>query len=711
MRKLDLYLDESGSFTEHNSKNKRSQFPSQLAGLLVPGGELSKKEALKIFRRCFACLGKTLDGSEIHGYNMSAGHNYDRLITALIGEIKQRNWQAVRLVNHADIYFGGFTDYTNAIAELALRIFIEQSKEHNADILLNFYCAERSTAEGMSELYLQTIKNYIAFAAMRRGISVKSSRWRIGKLQIIPAKNSRQLQICDLLSNSSYGEYQKCGAETRKLLHQAFGNYNATMVVHREIEQCDRFIASGSLGLAIEALADILTRSRVASQIRQQTAPRLESILNKLTYLAPTERDLQLQILTLWLEQLIEQQRFLERGIKIANWLQKQVHKPLYLRLKNNSDEVGSLEWFEYSINYWLLVAHNYVGNSLESQKLTKKLVKLLPAVTQWEHTNLVMSALIADAVHRTNCMEYDTAAVQIKLVIDYFDRAIAFKETFPEIFRTPTHSPLTNKALTIWLQNEIQAAGLNPARLDRARYLSQCLLDNPGEDRVKQLLYRTQIEVIAKNFVNARKYLAQSLYLAEHSHDRIAIQIKELTGYTQSRFTLLHWLRLGTTAYLWEDLAEWTEFLTALKRSHLLDLSWCKGTESGYYPAYGILRRVALIELSQGKTRITALAKLRNFNPPQLNITLAIVRCAAMAEAAAILWKDNNIRARKILNCGKRNNLGLWQLLRILTDDADKFSQVTRLTRSWLQVVEAVLTDGKDARKRLLMLGQQINY
>ena len=709
MKIFDLYLDESGDFVEQNLNCPNSN-PSQLAGLLVPRGQLSKKEALKIFRHCFAQTGKTLNGKEIHGCNMSAGANYDRLITALIGEIHKRNWQAVRLVNQAGVYFGGYTDYTNAIAELALKIFVEQSKQTTADIVLNFYCAERDTRENISELYLQTIKNYIAFASARRDLSTKCSRWRIGNLNIISAKKSRQLQICDLLSNSSYGEYQKCGDDAKNSLRQAFGNYDYAMALDREIEQCVPFADSDLLGLAMKVLAEESNRHSVTTTTKFNAFDRLDAILLRLVNLSFAERDTQLRFLIVWLEQLIELGSF-ELGIKIIQWLQKYIDLPLRDRLaRQEINSVATLDWFGYTLDYWLLVVNNYLGRSLDSQKTANRLKKLLPAVARdWEHNQLVMSAFIADGIHQNECLEFDTAAARFRLVVNYFHKSTLFDRTFSEVFSLPVRSRLANKALAAWMQNEMYAAGFDPARLDRARGLSKYLVDDGLEDRFYNL-NRCQLETVTGDFITARKYLAHSLNLDDTSHEAIAIQIKELTARDRG-WTILHWLRLGTTAYLSGNRSEWSEFLSVLKRSGLLNDSWCRGTESNYYPTHGILRRVALIELSQGKNRNVALGKLRSLQGTQVNLVSSIVCCAAMAEAAGLLWEYNKVRAKRILNCSESRRLGLRQLLQILANNSNTFPQVYQLTQSWLQVVETVLNNGENARDELLSLGKQIGY
>ena len=125
----DLYLDESGTFRETSSEpaeraraeGRRRRFPSQLAGLLVPAGALTRKTA----RRALAASYRAADlpvPEEAHGTNHPPGPEFDRLVTALVAELARRGWRPVRLVNREAVSYGDrVANYTNLVAELALR--------------------------------------------------------------------------------------------------------------------------------------------------------------------------------------------------------------------------------------------------------------------------------------------------------------------------------------------------------------------------------------------------------------------------------------------------------------------------------------------------------------------------------------------------------------------------------------------------------------
>ena len=561
------------------------------------------------------------------------------------------------------------------------------------------------------KIIVERCKTYLAFTAVRQGLAAESSLWKLGNCQQLSANKHRRLQICDLFSNASHNNYKKCGAETAANLQNAFGDYYCTMVVYLVLEQCDRFIDSGSLGLAIRVLAERLNQPDKGGNVRSGAVSRLDSILDNLARQTATDRDIQLSSLTNWLAQLIDEQRSLNLGYKLAQWFYIEIHQPLVTRLEDRK----TLNWFEYALHFWMLTASNHQGNLINGRQAANKLVKLTPAMAQqWEHINLLMEGLVADAVHRTDCWEYDNVAVQMKLVADYFAEVSSlFTVALPEVFPDRVRSRLRGKALGTWLQSEIYASTAQPQRLHKARGLSALCIEeftSPG-DKAIQYQYRCQLETIALDFTTAREYLAKSLNLEDISHQAIALKITNLAEY-DCGFALLHWLRLGTIAYLSNNHQEWDEFNTALKRSKLLNNAWCTGQQSTNYPTHGILRRVSLIESIAGETNLTALNRLRNLEPIEKgSFVLAIIQCAAYVEAAAFLWNRNSSLAKKYLD-GDKERWGLQQLLETLANKSDDmFPQVYKLTQSWLRVVREVLVNGDRAKDQLLELGRQVGY
>lgn len=703
---LDLFVDESGDFAEYKCDSPDGKCFSQIVGLLAPHGELNKKEARSILKTCFKSSHQKLSDRVVHGYTLSPGKVYDKLICTLVKEINLRGWQTVRLVNREQIYLGGCFNFSSMVGELALQIFAAKSRQYKqAEIKIHFRLSRRSSIGRETEHYRvisQAIRDYITFAAVRRGISMKYIRWRIGEIEVWATHRSRHLQICDLLSNSSYCEYRKCGEETKAILQASFGNYDLTMVMHRELEECDRFVDEGSLGLAIITLAKILHQSDKEVVLHSQVMSRLDAILDRLAGMSDPSS--QLNFLVSWLEQLIEQEHLFSLGYQVAQWMETEVYR--VLSLKRNF--IDDLDWFHYSLYLWMLVASNYQNNLIHSQQAAAKLAKLTSAIAQrWEHLNLVVSGAIADAVYRINCRQYDKVAERMNQIADRFGADNISTEIDSQMSNRKNLSRLPNKALDTWLHSEICASASQPRRIDRARSLSTVNIEftNPI-DRAIQYRYRCQLEIIAQDFPRARDYLAQSLNITNSSHSAIASNIADLAECDRG-FAISNWLHLGTTAYLVNCNREWNQFMTALQQSQLLQDAWCLGRQS-ISPVRSILRRVALIETIE-RDRPIALKKLQNLNSIQQGFAGRLIQCAAHAEVAALQWNGNNSLARKVLSHAENKRPGLQQLLETIAKEAQDFPKLVELTQSWLEVVTDVLENDNNVQQRLINLSMQI--
>jgi tetratricopeptide (TPR) repeat protein len=450
-------------------------------------------------------------------------------------------------------------------------------------------------------------------------------------------------------------------------------------------------------------------------EVKQKARESLSQILDHLSTFAASTRNGQLTLLTSWLEQLINQQRSLDLGYKLALWLEKEVNAPLLTRLGDSDSH--ALKWFSYALHSWALTACNHKGDLVKARKEDTALEELMPFLAgQWEHVSLLMEGLVAQAVHQTDCLEYDVASKRMELVAKYYkDLSSLFIDAFPEVFPERVCSELRGKALGTWLQSEIYAASYDPKRLVKAKEINEQAIEEfpTSSDKERQYQYRCQLETMAGEFQVAREYLAESLGLDAATHFAIADKIKTLDLFPQG-FALLHWLRLGTACYLSGDNnSEWQDFASAFKKSGLLNSRWC--TEQTDYPAHGILRRVALINAIKGDRTNAAFGRLRNINPLENgSMVLGIIQLAAYAEVAALLWENEPTQALSFLDCKDGNRLGLKQLLEKLSQQSrNLFPAVWDITQKWSAVVTRVLepNSSENIQKLLLGLGKTISY
>ena len=194
-RDLDLFLDESGTFmeTSTDARERRQadqrgrRFPSQLAGLLVSRGALTRDTGKDALERVFRRLGTSAPES-LHGLDLRAGAGFDRLVVSLVEEMDERGWQPVRLTNLEKVSFEDrVANYTNLVAELALRLFQQHQRVGYEKVGLGLTCAVVKLGDTADDLpillekdeYLGRLREAQARAAVHRGLAAESSGWTI----------------------------------------------------------------------------------------------------------------------------------------------------------------------------------------------------------------------------------------------------------------------------------------------------------------------------------------------------------------------------------------------------------------------------------------------------------------------------------------------------------------------------------------------------
>ena len=369
-------------------------------------------------------------------------------------------------------------------------------------------------------------------------------------------------------------------------------------------------------------------------------------MIDQLARYGTPARNTQLEFVTSWIAQTIDVQRRLELGLRLARWLRFEVAEPLKVWISAIAGQTG-LEWFEFSLHQWSLTACNHLGDLRAAAGESQALDVLTPAVARsWERGSLLMMGLIAQAVHLTDAFDHDAASARMRVVTGYFgDLSSLFHDALPSIFPERVSSDMNARALGTWVQSETFGALRDQQRFAFAREISERAIAEfeSAADKARQRQYRSVLESFAGEFAEARRQLALSLG-CEDSHTAIAAAITGLGAEDvgSEGFALLHWLRLGANACLIQDHPERSTFWQALQSSNLLDSPWCLA-RIPFYPAHGILRRVAVVHASRGQVdpALKALGRLQNDLAPIRNqqIVLGTVQLAATAEVAVLIW------------------------------------------------------------------------
>lgn len=718
---LELYFDESGRFTETDPEaGDRQRFASQLAGLLAPAGAMTEAACEELVRDANDAAGSPLSEgfTEFHATEIRDNQAYRRLVGEVLSALERKGWQPVRLANHEGVHFGDrIGTYTNMVAWLLTRLAETRLAEEQGAARLGIDVIAASLVdEGelvRKDEYLPRINEYRAFSAVRDGRTKALESWKIDGFRFGSGKRNPVLWICDLLSNASKDDFGRLDTDGRDRLRGLLGDYDFSLSLGTRFDQVAQLLELGSLTTALILLAE---ESRAATRLVGEPARWLDRVLARLRDMGGPARAYHLTATLAWLDQAVEVRRDAVLGEALARWFLDHVEAPLRARLDEGARE--TLDAFRYGLHRRALTSCNHLGALSRARAETNALRELYPRLSgRWEVAPELTEGLLAEAVHRTDCHEFERASALAKQVADYYEGLTGLLHDIdPDLAPERVRSELRGKALGTWLQSEIYAAQGNRQALAAAREISdQALAEFSAPlDLARQQQYRCMLETFADAPSEARRRLQLGIGAPGDSYEDLARFIEDLDTGPQG-FALLHWLRLGAHLFLEGSTPERKAYDAALGPRLLKTNPWLK--EPGMsYPAHGIRRYGAVIAAARGDASLalSILGHLRELDAlGQGHVLLAVLELAGTLEVAGTLWESSRKQARAILERKDRDRPGALSLARdVLQALAGLEVPVRARIEAWTETVTQILSNApSDAGVRLVGLGREVRW
>lgn len=701
MYKFELYFDESGNFEEHalfeNKLIARKEAPqkgaSQLVGVLAAAGTFSVAHAERVLSEAHAKAGMVL-GKKMHATELvrdGRQEEYAVLLDEFLKQLGNSKLQPARMTNSPRIGFGDkVATYTSMVAEFVVRIFEELTSQYGNTKLELKIVAARVRLNGQEkhapqifineQEYLNRLNEQIAFAAVRRGIAHNRINWSISSFIFGSGLSDRQLQVCDLLSNASYRNFRNCSSAQKQQLKELLGEFDFTLNRSDVLDEISSHRQDNTLSHAIQTIAENWDRTELDQRVLNEIRESCDSIVTQLSALPSSARNLHLRQLSDWAGEFL-MLRDLDLADRTLAWLDKYIAAPLVGRMKDPAAE--DIFWFPFRIWMLRLGCSNHNGNLNTARPLVNELERTSALLSNsWEHGSLVIEALNLQAVHLIDCAEYDKASQRMKAVCGFYENmSVLMSDALPGIFPERVHSENAGKALGTWLQSEMYAGLSDAARLDFARTLSERAIAEffVDDDKKRQYQYRCQLETIAGQLGEARKWLAESLGLSDAGHTEIASRIKGMHGAAQG-FAMLHWSRIGMEAGRLAAKGELTAFIKAFTDTALDNTPWVTDTDMDY-PAHGIRRHllVAMAAASCGKDARVMAARLAKLNTAGKEV-LSMVQMAGLLEYAALLCAGSPSDARRLFTEAHGDKKGLNEQLDGLVKQTAMFPKMHEL-------------------------------
>lgn len=706
---FELFVDESGRFDETAPGARHEGRASQYAGILAPAGRFTEEVALDLLGEAHEAAGLEL-GAQVHAAEIGDQDRFWTLVGTLAARLPERGFQAVRISNRERVHYGDRVSETvHLLAELLLRVFAARAGQggmHVSLIPASIKLGDR--ADGGPDLipsdeYERRLREALAFTAVRRGRAGSVGQWNF-RLRFGSGKADRVLQVCDLLSNASYGDFKRCDQGARDALRRAFGDYDFTLLVRPRLELAAELIDLGSVALALQFLAE----EELSSGANTPLTSYRRKALDALRALPAGAREASLAQLLAWLDTLVEGRANLDRALAASRWLRDHVVKAL----RAGASGSPPVDTFEFGVRRRALSAANHQGAPERALTELRALAALRERVGgQLEALAEEVEARLAEAVFHTDVAAWDRVDTLLSPVIAFFDHVTDLFQG-EETPVSAARSELRGKALGTLLQARIYRSGGRQDDMAEARKLSDRALQefSAPHDLARQQQYRCLLETIAGDLPAAREWLGRSLGLDAPDDAALAATIAGLQGHAQG-FALLHWTRLGARLAFDGALAERDGFRQTFAAAGLSSNPWLVSPEANEYPAHGIRRYVAACAAAWGDLDLarSCLARGRELQAlERKQAVLALMQIGGQLEVAAhTLLRDPRV-AKKLLS----DSEGAEAIARLRASFASNgFEAITDRLDRWGAVVRRVLEgelEGEAARAALLGCGRE---
>jgi hypothetical protein len=410
-------------------------------------------------------------------------------------------------------------------------------------------------------------------------------------------------------------------------------------------------------------------------------------------------RNAHLQVVTAWLDQLIDGRLALRVGQRLARWMRERVGDNM-LKHVNPPSEV---EWFGFACARWMLTAANHLGDLEAAGAANRELDAHTPRLAgRWEHAPLLLDALVARAVHLTDAWEPNEAATHMRAVDGYYgDLGVLFSAAMPSLFPDEVRSDVRARALGTWVQAELAVCAQDASRIGEARRISDLALRefDTGGDVRRQCQYRSHLELLAGEWQKAEVYLARGVGLeGEVALARIVSHIKDAEPRSQG-FPLLHLLRLVARRALEGSTDDREVVARVLRESRVLTATrWTAASETELvdYPRHGVLRHSAVAAAATGDFPRSSqlIGALRGMVDVRTGpLALIPIVLAGLTEVGLLELAARGESSRRLLGKEKGGRLGAAGVASVLAERATRcgFNRIAARAQTWGDTLAAV--------------------
>lgn len=565
MKSYELFLDESGEFKIDEKNPKKN--PSLVGGILIKKGALERKAVIK----------DILQRNDVHMCEISAksGKEAGDYAIELLGRIKQiahvvifENNERLELENDKELYLNIISE---GIINLAEKLSLEKADE---DIELNVLIATRRdlkfddpSKKIEKERYDQIILEKIYMRMVEKNLFL-SKNFKIN-IKFASGTKDPYLMLADVVCNTRLTrKSNKFTKEQKVKIEQIFNNSKYMFNVFRSNVQKEisTYISQNNIVDASFKLVE-LEDGRDKNYL-------IDLIVNRINGMETDNLRIQIELLSIKIKSLINIQGKLFLVENYLNTLQEKVMR----RIKKKDVLISKLN---LDISLYLLTIYTHNGNINKCYEKIQESEELLKELNgTWEFLDYYYILKIREAVFYMDCFDFEKVVQTLEEVIE---RAELVSELIKEI---PGCENMTSDVVGKALGTRLQAYTYLIAKdekyyelaiKDWEKAISQFV---SGADKVRQYLYRVNIEVEKGDVKKAIYYLGLSVKENKADFAKILNKIENISGFSK-HFSVSAYLKVMATAKEKNDMEIARQMNEALRENKSLFEEYCLN-ESG---------------------------------------------------------------------------------------------------------------------------------
>ena len=528
--KYDLYLDESGNFSDPNLN--KSLTPSLVGGILCPSSKVTD-----------AIVNKMIPG-RIHAMEEYRKDEFFGIINSLL----QLGGRIVLFENNDRVYIlDGDTTYLNIITEgltKLLRDLHNDNPQSNIDI--NILIATRQNSDEreknnnkvriLEEEYLRRFEEKMFVALGRNKIDGVSFH-----ISFDVADINKRLMFADVICNTwlTRTAKKKFSDEDREIINTLY----ADCIRYEVYEDPDagylrRLISENRIG---EAIAQLCVQKKMTKNLLDVR----DLLIERISLEFAQERELYFSYISLKMAQFNQRRDYLA-GIQFAEKYEEILLTPL-LGIINKKDDLEAVEYWMFDTDFYLLTMYDHIGNADKCTEYDHRCNARIGIICHsWEHIDYYFNFRIRELNKMIGQFDFENVLIQSEPLISALQ---ATKELFSMIDpqqenNNNLRSELLGKVYGVRLEAFTNLLPDHPEYLEKAVEVSDLAINEfiKPYDIHRQYQYRCLMYVTAGKADEALESLLAA-YELKFSEDVFAQFIdKAFSGPRLDIFALFHY-------------------------------------------------------------------------------------------------------------------------------------------------------------------------